>query len=630
MKSELSQAQLLAIVNNSREAIALLDEKFQPFYRNLSAEAITGWTAEEREKYGALDVVHPQDIDAFKKAMEEVLKNPDKPISVPIRTQHKSGHYVWINAVITNLLHDEKLKCIIANYEDITYKKKFEEQQVLFASIVNSSDDAILSKTLDGKITSWNPSAEKAFGYSFLEIIGKHISVLIPPHLLGEEKEIMNRIIAGYSVDHYETERIRKDGKIIHVSLTISPLKDSLGQVVGASKISRDITERKKVENELMTSNKEILDYKAALDESSIVAITDQKGVIKFVNDNFCRISKYERSELIGQDHRIINSGHHSKEFIKNIWTTIANGNVWKGEIMNKAKDGTHYWVDTTIVPFLDANNKPFQYVAIRSDITERKKAEEQFIALNGSLERMIQQRTEQLEAANKEMEAFSYSVAHDLRSPVRAMHGYATIFDEDYSTTLDEEGKRLIGEIAYNAKTMGHLIDDLLTFSRLGRKEMNAAAINMNKLTDSSLADLNLADDNAARIIVNKLHAVTADPSLMKHVMTNLLSNAVKYSSKKEKPLIEISSVLENEYVIYSVKDNGVGFDMEYAGKLFGVFQRLHSEDEFEGTGVGLAIVHRIVLRHGGKIWAESKENEGAVFHFSMPVKTTLTSQIN
>src|SRR5204863_144261 len=158
---------------------------------------------------------------------------------------------------------------------------------------------------------------------------------------------------------------------------------------------------------------------------SSIVAITDQKGIINYVNDNFCKISKYSREELIGQDHRIINSGYHSKQFIRNIWTTIANGKVWKGEIKNRAKDGAYYWVDTTIIPFLDASGKPFQYVAIRADITERKKVESEIIALNETLEKKIQDRTVELEIANKEMESFSYSVAHDLRSPVRAMHGY-------------------------------------------------------------------------------------------------------------------------------------------------------------------------------------------------------------
>jgi len=255
------------------------------------------------------------------------------------------------------------------------------------ASIINSSDDAILSKTLDGIITSWNNGAEKTFGYTSMEVIGKSISILIPPHLQKEEKEIIEKIHKGKAVDHYETERVRKDGRVIDVSLTISPIKDNYGKIIGASNISQDITDRKKakadyvwVNEELTRQLKEVSDYKHALDESSIVAITKASGIIKHVNDNFCKISKYSREELIGKDHRIINSGYHSKEFIRDLWATISRGKIWKGELRNKAKDGTIYWVDTTIVPFLNAEGNPYQYVAIRADITERKKVEENLV----------------------------------------------------------------------------------------------------------------------------------------------------------------------------------------------------------------------------------------------------------
>ncbi|HEY8688549.1 MAG TPA: response regulator [Chitinophagaceae bacterium] len=348
---------------------------------------------------------------------------------------------------------------------------------------------------------------------------------------------------------------------------------------------------------------KQISDYKYALDESSIVAIADEKGIIKEVNNNFCTFSKYSREELIGQDHRIINSDYHPKEFFHDLWETIANGKTWRGEVKNKAKDGSIFWLDTTIVPFLDEEGKPYQYIAIRSDITQRKDAEYQ------------------LQALNKELEAFSYSISHDLRAPLRAMSGFSQILKEDYGSKLDDEGKRIIENINYNAVKMGTLIDDLLAFSKLGRKDVQKKEIDMNALAEGVLFDLNKSIVHCAEIKIGKLHKVTADYSLLHQVMFNLISNAVKYSSKKENPVVEIFSEENNGEIIFSIKDNGVGFDMHYANKLFGVFQRLHSEKDFEGTGVGLAIVQRIIVKHNGRVWAEGSVNEGAVFYFSLTI---------
>lgn len=367
------------------------------------------------------------------------------------------------------------------------------------------------------------------------------------------------------------------------------------------------------VEENLVNSLKEVSDYKFALDESSIVAITDQSGIIKYVNQNFCNISKYSREELIGQDHRIINSGHHEKEFIRELWRTIAKGNIWRGELKNKAKDGSVYWVDTTIVPFLDNKNKPYQYVAIRSDITQRKIAEEENMILNVELENRVRERTD-------ELESFSYSVSHDLRAPLRAINGYARILEEDYLSKFDKEGIRLLGEVQNNARRMGVLIDDLLTFSRLGKKEIRKSENDMNELITSVLAEVGTTDNPNVEIRIDKLHPIKADRALIAQVITNLISNAIKYSSKTKNAIVEISSKKINDEVVYTVHDNGVGFDMEYIDKLFCVFQRLHAQEEFAGTGVGLAIAKRIIQKHEGRIWAESHPGNGATFYFALP----------
>ena len=232
----------------------------------------------------------------------------------------------------------------------------------------------------------------------------------------------------------------------------------------------------------------------------------------------------------------------------------------------------------------------------------------------------ILELKNAELIRSHAEIESFSYSVSHDLRAPLRAVSGYAGILAEDYDAVLDTEGKRLLGEIQKNSKKMGELIDDLLALSKLGRKEIRKTEIDMSLLVEEVLADINKDEKSQAVIKISNLHNVVADYSLLRHVMINLLSNSLKYSSRSPLPMVEIMSQYGDGEVIYTVKDNGVGFDMAYANKLFGVFQRLHSPAEFEGTGVGLAIVKRVIERHGGRVWAEGKVNEGAAFSFSLP----------
>jgi PAS domain S-box-containing protein len=338
------------------------------------------------------------------------------------------------------------------------------------------------------------------------------------------------------------------------------------------------------------------------------------------VNDKFCAISKYSRDELLGQDHRIINSGHHPKEFIRDLWTTIARGKVWKGEIKNRAKDGTFYWVDTTIVPFLNERGKPRQYVAIRADITERKAAAEEVVKLNAELEERVATRTAELEMANQELEAFSYSISHDLRAPLRAMSGFARILEKEFAGQLSREARQAIERIRDNAAKMGQLIDGLLDFSSLNWLPLTKVTVEPAVIVREVLKELQQGSGNRkVEVEVADLPVCEVDAKLLKQVYVNLLSNALKYTRERNPAVIKVDWRKERGQRVYFVQDNGAGFDMKYADKLFRVFQRLHRVDQFEGTGVGLAIVQRIIQRHGGNVWADGQVDKGATFYFTL-----------
>ena len=541
-----------------------------------------------------------------------------------LKNKAKDGTIYWVDTTIIPFLNNQdKPYQYVAIRADITERKKAEqalhESQQLLSAIIDNSTAVIYVKNLEGRYLLVNRRFNELFHPGGENVLGKTDYDFFPKAEADAFREMDLRTAA---VDHAITgeEKVQqRDGLHTYISVK-SRLHDYTGKPYAIFGISTDITDLKTVEENLRRSLRETSDYKFALDESSIVAITDQKGIIKYVNNNFCKISKYKENELIGQDHRIINSGYHSKEFIRNLWVTIANGKIWRGELKNKAKDGSIYWVDTTIVPFLNQEGKPYQYVAIRSDITGKKKAEKEIQQLNEELEQKVIDRTTQLESVNKELEAFSYSVSHDLRSPLRIIDGYADMLATDYKNKLDKEGNQNISIIKESAQRMGQLIDDLLNLSHTGRKELVMHTINMNELVQPVIDEQLLLSGNRADIQADKLEPAECDSNLLRQVWSNLIGNAIKYSATQQQPVVRISSTKKRTETVYSIADNGVGFDMRYVGKLFGVFQRLHKASEFEGTGVGLALVKRIITKHGGKVWVDAQPGKGATFYFSLP----------
>jgi PAS domain S-box-containing protein len=277
----------------------------------------------------------------------------------------------------------------------------------------------------------------------------------------------------------------------------------------------------------------------------------------------------------------------------------------------------------TRVQPLKNSAGQVTQWFGTNTDVEALKQTEEKVRRLNAELEYRVIERTAQLEAANKELEAFSYSVSHDLRAPLRGVDGYIRMLKEDCASQLDAEGNRLLNVVSSEAKRMGRLIDDLLKFSRLGREQMESTPVDMTALAQDAFGNLTrAAPQSAPRFELKPLPLAQGDLGMLRQVFANLLSNAIKFTRTQPAPIIEVGGSSAGGEMTYYVKDNGVGFDEKYGHKLFGVFQRLHSEEEFDGTGVGLALIQRIIHRHGGKVWAQAKLNQGATFYFTLPIR--------
>jgi len=381
----------------------------------------------------------------------------------------------------------------------------------------------------------------------------------------------------------------------------------------------RDITDRIRAEEKIKNNEKYFRDLIESLPQLFWTCRVD--GPCDYLSKQWVDYTGIPEEEQLG--YRWLEQLHpEDKDGTVSLWTEkVKLGNSFDVEFRVRRNDGVYRWFKTRAVPMYDAENNIVKWFGSNTDVEDMKNAEVQLRCLNDELEQRVAQRTSQLELANKELEAFSYSVSHDLRAPLRHIGGYVELLGEKYKKELPEKGLHYLEEIIDSVRQMGMLIDDLLKFSRSGRVEMHVSAVDMNWLVKE--VSERLRQDNPQRTIdwsIAQLPSVHCDNAMLHLVWENLLSNAVKFTRTRKTAKIEIGVREENKEFVFFVRDNGVGFDMQYAQKLFGVFQRLHSMAEFEGTGVGLANVHRIILRHGGRTWAEAEKDKGATFYFSLP----------
>ena len=564
---------------------------------------------------------------------------------------------IWVTAflIFSRKKFENELLLSRNNLEFAIFERTRElvKSEARFRAVAQSAHDGIVSLDKDGLIMQWNSGAQHMFGYDEDEIIDQSATTLMPEryreahtkgfrHFMANETE--QRPLGGRSV---ELEALRKNGKEFPIELTLSGWR--IDDEIFVTAIIRDITERQHAreqlldaKNEAETLNKELVFQKFALDTHAIVSITDVKGSITYVNDKFCEISGYSREELIGQNHGMLKSDEHSEAFYKDLWTTIANGKTWNGEIKNIKKDGDFYWVSATILPFMNEQGKPFQYVAIRTDISANKAMEGVLHKSHDELEQRVEERTyelsrevverkraeEQANIANRTKSELLANMSHELRTPLNAIIGFSESMKDGLFGPVGSEKNR---EYLYDIYDSGHhllgIINDILDVSAIeaGAIILYEENINLAHVVDDSIRLVKLYADSGQVIVTSFIDPETplvhADKRRIKQVFLNLLNNAVKFTPEGGK--VTVTGQLNNSGgLVVTITDTGIGMDEDGLSKALSTFGQVDSgyDRKHEGTGLGLPLTKGLIELHGGAMKIKSKKGHGTSITVTFP----------
>ncbi|WP_243397392.1 PAS domain S-box protein [Crocosphaera subtropica] len=634
-EKEASENKLQALLTYSSDIVSIFDREGQLIYNSPAAEKIHGFSLEEMQDIKTFYLIHPDDRTRVGKTFSYLLHHPQETITVQYRYQTKRNEYVWMETVASNQLHNPNIQGIVANSRDISERKQAEEalreSEQKFRQLAENIHEVFwmieLSKTdpTYHKSLYVSPACKDIWGYNPEDIYKnptQWIEAIHPEDRQQIKKNLLQKLLQGGFDYHYRI--IWPDGTLHWIRDRGFPVKNQSGDLVRVTGLAEDITEQKQREQEIKRLNEQLEQQNQELEERvaqrtaelemllntlpDFVFVVERNTMkLLFCNQVFAQGIGFDSHQQI-QGTSIFEcfSPEMADYFVQQNQQVFNSGETLHLEEIIALPNGDRYF-DTYKVPLQNLQGEIYALLGTSRDMTELVRTKQ-----------VLMERTTQLEVTNQELDSFCYSVSHDLRAPLRHIHGFVNALKQRLVDTDAKEDPKVIHYlevIEKSSEKMGHLIDGLLTLSRVGRRELVFYDVNINAVVETAISMVSSGEDQI-KFEIGQLPTVPGDMALLQQVFINLLQNSIKFSRERNPIKIEINC-LEDGTIF--VADNGVGFDMKYADQLFGAFQRLHSQKDFEGTGIGLSIVQRIIHRHGGQIWAESVVGEGATFYLKL-----------
>ncbi|MCK6626274.1 MAG: PAS domain S-box protein [Anaerolineae bacterium] len=611
-----SENKYRSLLEQAVDGICIADAQGNYELVNPKACQMLGYSEAEFLQLNIRDLVPAEELAEKPLRLDELLAG--KAITTERHLRRKDGSLLLVE-ISAAMINGRQLQAII---RDITERKQVEEalrqSEERYRAVVENQTELVIRALPDTTVTFVNEAYCQFLGLTRSQIIGRKYLELIPQPAREATQRHLADLMAQPRIAKDEHETLLPDGQIVWQQWIDRPILDAQGQVIEFLSVGRDITERKKAEEALVKSQQRLA-MAQAIAHFGNWELNPKSGEGYWSEEMFHIHSRDPRlgppsfEEFVAYIHPEDRAG--LLEFHAQI---MRSREPLSHDYRINRPDGSLRYLNTVAYSVWDEAGQLVHLAGTTLDITERKRVEAEIQRLNEELEQRVLERTAQLEAVNKEMEAFSYSVSHDLRAPLRAIDGFSQALLEDYADKLDEDGQDYLQRVRKATQRMGRLIDDMLGLSRITRSEMHWESVNLSAIVDAIAAELQQTEpQRSAEFVITPGVSVEGDPPLLRMALENLIGNAWKFTQKQPQARIEFGQIQEQDKLICFIRDNGVGFDMSYADKLFGPFQRLHTRHEFEGTGIGLATVQRVITRHGGRIWAESAPGQGATFYF-------------